>query len=324
MKRICFIIITLLYFGQFSFAQPSSNYYENIDKAKNAFDKNEYNNSALFYSKAFEQNGGKAFLEDRYNSARSWTLAGNKDSAFAQLSKVVILYDYINFQQLSTDPAFNILWDDKRWEEINSKVEQNIGRSDSNLNKGLVLLLDSVYRKHHSYRLKEVSLKNEFGAESEKIVEIRKKIKQNDSINLSITTGIIDYYGWLGRNVIGFIGNYTLALIIQQADFQTQEKYLPKMREAFRNKNADAYDIALMEDKVALKKNKKQTFGSVIVNIENKNYVAPIEDIDGLEKRRADLGLKSMKTYLLNWGIKWDIESYKKNLSFVETENPKH
>ena len=32
----------LIYFGQFSFAQTSSNYYENIDKDKSAFDKNDY------------------------------------------------------------------------------------------------------------------------------------------------------------------------------------------------------------------------------------------------------------------------------------------
>jgi hypothetical protein len=55
----------LIYFGQFSFAQPSSNYYKNIDKAKSALDKNEYKKSDLFYSKGFEQNAGKVFLEDK-------------------------------------------------------------------------------------------------------------------------------------------------------------------------------------------------------------------------------------------------------------------
>lgn len=320
MKKIYFIIIVIFSLTQFSIAQPSARYFENIDKAKNSFTKKEYKKSAQLYSVAFKSNGGKAYMEDRYNAARSWSLSGIKDSAFVQLFKVVTLYDYINYAEISTEPAFNFLHNDKRWTQIDDKVKLNIAKSDGNLNKGLVLLLDSVYRDYHSNRLKEVSIKNEFGIESNELKAIKKTIKQRDSVNLKIVTDVIDKYGWLGRGSVGFIGNYSLALIIQQADLDIQEKYLPKIREAFSNKNVEANDMALLEDKVSLRKRNKQIYGSIIVSIGSKNYVAPIENVENLEKKRAELGLKSMNAYLTTWGMKWDINKYKKDLLLLEKE----
>ena len=44
--------------------------------------------------------------------------------------------------------------------QVDEKVKLNIAKSDGNLNKGLVFLLDSVYRDYHSNRLKDVSIKN--------------------------------------------------------------------------------------------------------------------------------------------------------------------
>ena len=156
--------------------------------------------------------------------------------------------------------------------------------------------------------------------ESEELKTMKATIQQRDAINLKIVTEVIDTYGWLGRGSVGFIGNYSLALIIQQAELSVQEKYLPKMREAYRAKNTEAQDLAVLEDKVALKKNKKQIFGTAIVTVNGKNYVAPIEDLDNLNKRRSDLGLKSMNEYLQSWGMKWDVNKYKKDLVLLEKE----
>ncbi len=320
MKKNIFFILSILFSLQFSVAQPSAQYFESINEAKNSFAKKEYKKSGQLYSKAFKQNSGKGYLEDRYNAACSWSLAKNSDSAFVQLFKVTTLFDYINYAEIINEKSFSILHADKRWKELEDKVKLNIAKSDANLNKGLVLLLDSVYRDYHSNRLKEVSIKNEFGTNSNELNDIKKTINKRDSVNLLIVTNVIDTYGWLGRGSVGFIGNYSLALIIQQAELNVQEKYLVKMRTAFENKNVESQDLALVEDKVALRKGQKQLYGSVVVTVGNKNYVAPIEDVENLNKRRTALGLKPMNEYLKNWGINWDINKYKKDLLLLEKE----
>lgn len=320
MKKTSFLILAFFSFATEAFAQPSAKYFESIDKATSSYQKKEYKKSAQFYSAAFKSNGGKAYLEDRYNSARSWTLAGMKDSAFVQLFKVVELYDYIDYLKISKEADFAQLQSDTRWTKVIDLVKQNISKSDFNLNKSLVLLLDSIYRDHHSYRLKEVSVKNEFGADSKEVQSVKKEIKRRDSINLAIVTDILDKHGWLGRNVIGFIGNYTLALIIEHAPIQTQDKYLPLIILAFKSNDIEAYDYALILDRVTLRHGQQQLYGNVVVNVNNKNYVAPIEDYENLNKRRAALGLKPMDQYLKSWGMNWDINKYKKDLLLLEKE----
>lgn len=319
MKKIYFFILFFI-FSAIVVAQPSAKYFESIANATASYQRKEYKKSTQFYLTAFKSNGGKAYLEDRYNAARSMTLAGMKDSAFVQLFKVVQLYDYLNYLQISTEPDFSQLQSDKRWEEVLGLVKQNISKSDFNLNKSLVLLLDSVYRDHHSYRLKEVRIKNEFGEESKEVQSAKKEIIRRDSINLAIVTDILEKHGWLGRNVVGFIGNYTLALIIQYAPIETQDKYLPIIAEAYKNKNIEAYDYTSILDKVALRHGQPQLYGNIVVNVGNKNYVAPIQDVEHLDKRRADMGLKPMNSYLKSWSMKWDINKYKKDLLLLEKE----
>ena len=125
MKKISFLILAFFSIALSAFAQPSAKYFESIDKATSSYQKKEYKKSAQFYSAAFKSNGGKAYLEDRYNAARSWTLAGMKDSAFVQLFKVVQLYDYLDYLKISKEPDF--VWSSRKWKryakpKINCKI----------------------------------------------------------------------------------------------------------------------------------------------------------------------------------------------------------
>jgi hypothetical protein len=321
MRKFIFILPALLLLCSIAFGQVPSRYFEYVEQAKNSFKNKQYKSSGAQFSSAFRANGGKAFCEDRYEAARAWSLAGNKDSAFVQLMKVAFLYDYTEFTRLTTEKDFESLHGDDRWKTVTEVVKSNIGKSDAKLNKAVVLLLDSVYRTHHSLRLREVSVKNEFGEGSPQLIELRKSIRHEDSLNLVIVEEILNKYGWLGANVAGFIGNYTLALIIEQADLNTQETFRPLISQAFKDKKIEAFDYAMIEDRIALREGKKQTYGSVIVNADGKNYVAPVEDPANLDKRRKELGLVKMNEYLSDWNMKWDPVAYQKEMLNLEKEN---
>ncbi|MFL5762978.1 MAG: DUF6624 domain-containing protein [Bacteroidia bacterium] len=320
MKRSVLFTSALLLLCAVCAAQVPARYYEYVEQAKNSFKAKQFRNSGLQYASAFKANGGKAFMEDRYDAARAWSRTGNKDSAFAQLLKVAFLYDFTEYSQLTSEKDFEPLHADERWKTVTDVVKSNIGKADARMNKGVVTLLDSVYRNHHSFRLEEVSVKNQYGEGSPQLEEIRKTIRQKDSLNILIIRGVLDKYGWLGRNVAGFIGNYTIALVMEHADLKTQEEYLPLIRKAFKDGKLEPFDYAMLEDRVALREGKKQTYGSVVVNIGGKNYVAPIEDPANLDKKRKEVGLNRMNDYLSDWNIKWDLSRYQKDLLFLEKE----
>lgn len=180
-----------------------------------------------------------------------------------------------------------------------------------------LLSIDELDQKYRSQI--DETIKN-FGQGSKESKALFKNMKTTDSLNLIQVEVIINKYGWLGADKIGAQANTTLFMVIQHADLPAQIKYLPLMREAVKKGNAKAGSLALLEDRVALKQGKKQIYGSQVSwNIlTNETFVAPLEDPDNVDKRRADVGLPSLEIYLAELGMKWDLEKYKKELPAME------
>jgi hypothetical protein len=110
--------------------------------------------------------------------------------------------------------------------------------------------------------------------------------------------------------------------VIQHAGIKIQEKYLPMMRDAVIKGNARAGSLALLEDRVALRRGGKQIYGSQITRDDKtgKYYVMPLEDPDNVDKRRQQVGLGPLKDYVSEWGIIWNVGDYKRFLLEIETK----
>jgi hypothetical protein len=172
------------------------------------------------------------------------------------------------------------------------------------------------------YRIEVQELEAKFGAKSKEVDAVWILMNRTDSINLIKVKAILDKYGWLGVDDIGSQCNTALFMVIQHADLKSQEHYIPLMREAVKNKKARPSELALLEDRVALRQGKKQIYGSQIGQYQStlQYYVLPLEDPDNVDKRRAEVGLRPLSTYLEHWDLKWDLEQYKKDLpAIVET-----
>jgi len=182
-------------------------------------------------------------------------------------------------------------------------------------------VLDTVWDTDQGYRFKLIDLQKNGKIGSDEYKDLILTIKEADTINLRIVTKIIDKYGWLGSDVIGFKGNQVLFLVIQHADLITQEKYLPIIQRAAKEGKTLLSNLAILEDRVALRQGKRQIYGSQILldpKTGNK-YVQPIEDLENVDKRRSEVGLPTMNEYLQqSFQMKWDTEEYKKNLPIVE------
>jgi hypothetical protein len=101
--------------------------------------------------------------------------------------------------------------------------------------------------------------------------------------------------------------------VIQHADLRTQEIYLPVLKEAVKRNAAKPGHLALLEDRVAMRKGLKQIYGSQIGTDEKtgKYYVYPIENPHQVDERRATVGLGPLSEYLKNWKIVWNPDEHK-------------
>ena len=188
----------------------------------------------------------------------------------------------------------------------------------------LIKQLDSIGIIDQLYRGQLETTRAKFAADSSSQgVELRKLfklMKQTDSLNLITVTSIINEYGWLSTEEIGESANATLFMVIQHADLKTQEKYLPIMRIAAKNKKLKATTLALLEDRIAMLQGRKQIYGSQVAwNLKTNKYtIMPMLDPDHVDVRRAEIGLGPYSAYLSDMNIVWDVEQYKKELPSIE------
>lgn len=320
------LIIVFLVLAKLAFAQNTPNEYSNLVRvADSLYNSKDFRKSGDKYSEAFKANTWKGLSNDRYNAACSWALASVPDSAFYQLDRIAYQMNYINYSHITTDPDLNSLHNDKRWAPLLNKIKQNKDIADSNLNKPLVAILDSIYIEDQKYRQQISGIEKKYGGESKEMKDQWKLIKEKDSINLVKVKAMLDQYGWLGNDIIGGPGSTTLFLVIQHSNQATQEKYLPMMREAVKKGKAQGSSLALLEDRVLLGQGKRQIYGSQIARDQETHvyYVSPLEDPDHVDQRRAEVGLGPLADYVNRWQIKWNIEQYKKDLPTLE-EKIKH
>lgn len=306
-------------------AQNVKKYQKLTTKAFELYEAGQYLPSAQTYTKAFIALGNKGFLNDRYNAACSWALAGNVDSAFWQLFRISRKGDYVEYDHLTTDTDLASLHADPRWEEVKALVKAAKEQAEKNLDRPLVAQLDSIHTLDQAKRIQQRAIREQHGPDSPEYKALWQEIRLQDSLNLIAITHILDTRGWLGPDVVGARGNSTLFLVIQHSNLAVQEKYLPMMREAVKAKKAYPADLALLEDRVALGQGKRQTYGSQIyTDPETKAYyVAPLDDPLHVDERRAAMGLPPMASYLTNWNLKWDAKKYLKELPAIEAKNKK-
>lgn len=317
MKLLALIFFFLLLSSLPTVAQTKSAYDTFVLQAREYYQQKEYLQAAETFSKAFASNNNLGRTDHRHTAARCWAIIGQPDSAFYQLEKTVKAGFFQDHKVLTSDSQLATLHHDSRWPELVALAKSLEPKPDPRLDTNLVNTLDSVYATDQGTRSEINGVVERFGMQSPEVKALWRKIVIQDSINLVKVKAIIDKHGWLGADIVGHKGNNTLFLVIQHADPATQQKYLPIMREAVKNKKAAASALALLEDRVALGKGQKQIYGSQVgMNQKTgQHYVLVIEDPANVDKRRAEVGLEPMSEYAKYFKIDWSLEQYEKDIA---------
>ena len=319
MKKTTFFILLILQTFSSCKSQNSEDYHDLIAEARELYDSGDFADSGEKYSRASEAGKNNDSLIHHYEAARAWALAGNKDAAFEQLFEISENRKYSDLGEITTEDDFNSLRIEERWMTVLNKIGENKKEAGARLAE-VALVLETVYQDDQKYRREVEEIQKKYGHNSEEVRQHWELINKQDSINLIKVENVLEEHGWLNTQEVGRHANSALFLVIQHADIKTQEKYLPILREAVKNGDARAADLALLEDRVALKQGKRQIYGSQIgINQETGEYfLSPLMDPDNVNKRRAEVGLEPIEDYISNWNLTWDAATYKKQLAELE------
>lgn len=318
MKQILTIIMILCYvvvFGQ--------DYKTIVAKADAHYNNKEYAQSVIKYKEAFkiEQKSGVDF----YNAACSAALSSENKLAFKWLN-LALKNKWINISHLKSDADLNTLHNSRKWDKIVAAMQKEVDKIEANYDKPLQAELLAINDEDQKYRRQIGEIEKKYGYQSKEMQDLWRIIHEKDSINLIKISAILDKNGWVGADKVGGQANQTLFLVIQHSDLTTQQKYLPMMREAVKNKKASGSSLALLEDRVALGEGKRQIFGSQIGRDTEtgKYFVLPLEDPDNVDKKRAEVGLGLLADYVKRWQIEWNVEEYKRQLPEIEAKEHKN
>jgi hypothetical protein len=133
-------------------------------------------------------------------------------------------------------------------------------------------------------------------------------MKTQDEENIKTVSGIIDKYGWPGEPRIGAQNSYTLFTVIQNSDFNTQEKYTSVMEKAVKEGTLSAHHFAQFVDRRALVQHKQQIYGTQLKgDMQSGKYIfAPIADEEKVNERRTAIGLSPLEQYALENNVDWN------------------
>ena len=286
-------------------------YQQLISQSEIYYSERNYLQSAKTYNEAINEFPKFANHRDRFNAACAWALHGNPEEAFFQLD-FIANHSFQNYDDIISENDLFSLHNDKRWESFLNVIKANIRKTQKNINFDLINQLDSIYQTDQEYRL----IIQSQGYKEEDIKSFQKSIHYSDSINLKKVRKILDHYGWLGTDVIGKRGSKALFIIIQHADLNVEEHYLPLLKESVKNKKVSPQHLAYLEDRIAVYKGNKQIYGTQIGRNEKtlEFYVMPLEDPDNIDKRRSSIGLEPFAEYLSSFQLKWDAKKYIREL----------
>jgi len=311
MKKLLPLVSVLLLHGIGAKAQTfmkdpfSETYKDLIKQAVSAYEGKEYLKSARLYAKAFATSDNGFATKDMYNSAGSWAMAGNSDSAFIALERIAGARNpKYNGMVLNTDLLS--LHSDKRWNAFLDKVKASRIAYSPSLDFSLVPILDTILQDDQQYRLRRDAVKEKHGADSRELRSLDATIQHYDSLNIGKVERILDDRGWPSRDITGSEGQSALFLVIQHAELATQEKYLPQIRDAVQQHALPRSYLATLEDRIAISKGEQQTYGTQVgTDKDGRSYLEPLADPGNVNKRRAEVGMDPLEDYLKSMGINY-------------------
>jgi hypothetical protein len=145
--------------------------------------------------------------------------------------------------------------------------------------------------------------------------------KQNilDSINFKVVSSILDKYGYLGLDDVGYIASKAQIIVLVHAPYSFKIKYKKIIDSAMIQKKISGETYAMFVDKMALTEKRYQLYGTQVLEYQNSYTLYPT-DLTTVDSLRKIIGLPmNVKTYLKNlFNTNFDSADYQKRLPDLE------
>ena len=170
---------------------------------------------------------------------------------------------------------------------------------DQAMDSTVINKLEQIAIEDQTLRLLLPDVEDKFGKGSPETKFIWRLIHRQDSICLVKVIEILDEYGWIGKSKVGEKANQAIWLVIQHAELETQQRYLPLLIKSVEQEESEGWHLAFLEDRILMRQDKQQKYGSqAFWDKEAKALkIYPIADVERVNYRRRKIGLETVEEY---------------------------
>ena len=248
------------------------------------------------------------YFADSYNLVRALSRSGQQDSALKYLQKYMS-ESRDGVGEALTDPDLIHLREAAGWPKLEAVIAKNY--CDSNK----VKIKDLAYAKSlwymnavdQAYYSDIAIAEAKTGKFSPVVMALRDLKRILNAENQRTFETLVREKGWPRISAVGARAANAAFLVIQHADGDKRQKYLPVIRDLCVAGEARWQDYALMYDRIQTEQGKPQRYGSqVSYNPATKRYeLFPLENPAKVDAWRKEAGLGPLSKYLENWKIAW-------------------
>jgi tetratricopeptide (TPR) repeat protein len=300
---ICFPCLLLAQNKQYASTAPT--YIRNIDAADEFFEAGSYREAICFYERALEVTD--VAFRPKYRLVLSFLRTREFASANHWLQKIANQHpDELCWQVLDESTELYRYRPFLDWLPLQKASVAQQPQYDYLIKAELAEIhhFDQFIRSEHR-------LPNAGDCKGSKYYWPGMSFRQVDSVNEVRLTAIINRVGgYPGSEIVGTSETNTAWLVIQHAPLDFQEKYYLLVEQAAKEGKTSMGNWAYLVDRMNMNRDNKQIYGSQMRLKEDKmGYeIYPLEDPINVNKRRAEVGLGPIETYIEQWGIKFEPE----------------
>ena len=243
----------------------------------------------------------KDTYKNNYNIACIYAIMYQKDSAFKYLN--LALKNNNSLWSLADNDLFS-LTDDARWLTIekaqlekHQTVKGKIQKPD--FAKQLLRLIQKDQSLDYQLDMaKDYFLKN--GKAPHWYYPIAQMKKEITAGNFKEMEALLQKNGWPTYSTVGKLAADSPLLVINHhPKEEIRIKYLEQIKDACLENEGSCFEYAKIQDRILVNTEKPQLFGMQFTYDKDRNRIPfPILKPEFVDKRRAEIGLEPLKTYL--------------------------
>lgn len=171
---------------------------------------------------------------------------------------------------------------------------------------------ENIRYEDQRYRQEMRGVAEKYGRQSPQLDSLWTLQSVADSINTVRIVSILNERGYPGKSLVGPSQASTAFLVIQHADLELQEKYLPMISEAADNEEVPWRSVALLVDRVNVRNERPQIFGSQVSSDQDtgESFFSEIKDPRNVDAVRQKVGLGPLADYAKFFDFEWDVEKH--------------